>query len=121
MKPVRIQRRRAKGFKLPPNTVCVDRSTKWGNPFVVGRDGTRNACVRWHYLLLGGLFNLSVKSPSLDEQLAYLKYVNKNIGLLRGKNLACWCALPKSGEDDECHAAELLKIANVPQPKRKGE
>lgn len=31
--PVRLQRRRARGFQLPPNTVCVDRTSRWGNPF----------------------------------------------------------------------------------------
>lgn len=33
LKPIRIQRKRTKGFSLPENTVCIDRSTKWGNPF----------------------------------------------------------------------------------------
>lgn len=32
MKPQPIQRKRTKGFKLPPNTVCVNRPGKWGNP-----------------------------------------------------------------------------------------
>ncbi|TIX70019.1 MAG: DUF4326 domain-containing protein [Mesorhizobium sp.] len=31
--PVRIQLSRAKGWRIPPNTVKVDRTTKWGNPF----------------------------------------------------------------------------------------
>ena len=31
---------------------------------------------------------------------------------LRGKHLACWCALPARGADDRCHAAILLAIAN---------
>ena len=31
---------------------------------------------------------------------------------LRGKNLACWCALPKKGDPDNCHAALLLELAN---------
>lgn len=33
MKPQRIQLKRTKGWKMPPNTVKVDRSTRWGNPF----------------------------------------------------------------------------------------
>src|SRR6185437_10944534 len=33
MKPTRVQLRRTKGWRLPPNTVKVDRSTPWGNPF----------------------------------------------------------------------------------------
>lgn len=31
--PVRIQRSRAKGWQMPPNTVYVGRPSKWGNPF----------------------------------------------------------------------------------------
>ncbi len=31
---------------------------------------------------------------------------------LRGKNLACWCPLPGVGEQDDCHAAVLLELAN---------
>lgn len=38
-KPVRIQRKRTKGWKMPANTVYVGRPTKWGNPFVVGKPG----------------------------------------------------------------------------------
>lgn len=32
-KPIRIQRRRVKGWKMPANTVSVTRPGKWGNPF----------------------------------------------------------------------------------------
>ena len=31
---------------------------------------------------------------------------------LRNRNLACWCPLPEGDEDDKCHAAILLRIAN---------
>ena len=33
--PIRIQRRRTRGWKMPPNTVYVGRPTRWGNPFHV--------------------------------------------------------------------------------------
>lgn len=32
-RPVRVQLSRAKGWRMPSNTVKVDRTTKWGNPF----------------------------------------------------------------------------------------
>ena len=35
-KPKRIQRSRAKGWKMPANTIYVGRPTVWGNPYVVG-------------------------------------------------------------------------------------
>lgn len=33
MSPVRVQRRRTKGWRMPENTVYVGRGSKWGNPF----------------------------------------------------------------------------------------
>ena len=38
-RPIRVQLSRAKGWRMPENTVRVDRATKWGNPFVVGKPG----------------------------------------------------------------------------------
>lgn len=31
--PIRIQRKRTKGWRMPENTIYVGRPTKWGNPF----------------------------------------------------------------------------------------
>lgn len=31
--PGRVQLRRVRGWRLPPDTVQVDRATRWGNPF----------------------------------------------------------------------------------------
>lgn len=33
-KPVRIQRKRTKGWRMPPNTVAVGRPGYFGNPFL---------------------------------------------------------------------------------------
>ncbi|WP_409029416.1 DUF4326 domain-containing protein [Gracilimonas sediminicola] len=59
-KPIRIQRKRTKGFSLPENTVCVDRSTKWGNPFKLQGDMIYLDCSHrrkildpWVYLCAG--------------------------------------------------------------------
>lgn len=105
MKPQRIQLSRRKGWKMPPNTVKVDRTTKWGNPFVVGRPG--------------GAFTRKVKDRRHAWQL-YRSIVFDNAELveaarqeLRGKNLACWCPLPEPYQPDECHASVLLEIANA--------
>jgi hypothetical protein len=35
MAPVRIQRQRTKGWRMPPNTVYVGRPSRWGNPFPI--------------------------------------------------------------------------------------
>ena len=37
MMPQRIQLKRTKGWRMPDDTVKVDRSSRWGNPFVVGK------------------------------------------------------------------------------------
>lgn len=34
--PERVQLRRTRGWKMPPNTVSVARPTRWGNPWAVG-------------------------------------------------------------------------------------
>ena len=65
--------------------VYVGRGSHWGNPFVIGRDGDRDAVC--------DLFEQSVM-PKLD------------LTLLRGKNLVCFCAPIR------CHADVLLREAN---------
>lgn len=94
--PVRIQLSRRAGWRLPANTVKVDRSTKWGNPYKIGDPGIRT---------------------NADAVLAFDNYtwrtaVGRRLSeqarkTLRGKNLACWCRL-----GEKCHADVWLKIAN---------
>lgn len=103
MKPQRIQLSRHKGWRMPPNTVKVDRTTKWGNPFVTGKYGTRQECVDVHRVVLGGYLAICDK-PSIEEQKAYRRHVGANLWRLEGKNLACWCPL-----DAPCHADTLFE------------
>lgn len=105
--PIRVRMSRAKGAKLPPNTVVVARPSPWGNPFVVGKHGTRAECVHLFKLMLTGSICVSKDHATSDAQLAYLKHAGTNLEQLRGKNLACWCTL-----DGPCHADALLEIAN---------
>jgi hypothetical protein len=87
-KPKRIQRKRSKGWKMPPNTVYVGRPTKWGNPYSVAACGSREEAVN-KFRKGSGTINKEYFAP------------------LRGKNLACWCPL-----DKPCHADILLELAN---------
>lgn len=104
--PRRIQRKRTKGWRLPPNTICVDRTTRFGNPFVVGKDGTAAECVKKYGEML---LPYTHAKGTLED--FYLSSANVlDIESLRGKNLACWCAL-----DQPCHADVLLEIANLPE------
>lgn len=109
--PIRIRLSRARGWRMPPNTVKVDRSTKYGNPCVVGVHGTRDQCVTWFRYALAGAFVLGYKNPDgtwLTNSLrAYNNMLHQNLRYLRGKNLACWCPL-----DAPCHADVLLEAAN---------
>jgi Domain of unknown function (DUF4326) len=104
--PQRIQLRRVKGWKMPPNTVKVDRTTPYGNPFVVGKDGDAAYCVELFTRLMEGRLAVSTRTYP-DEQLRVRNAVARARTRLRGKNLACWCPLNKP-----CHADILLKVFN---------
>lgn len=104
-KPVRVQLSRKKGWKMPPNTVSVARPTKFGNPFKVGKHGTRSGCVDLFAKLMDGFLCMSM--DNVTEQRACCTFTEFNLSFLRGKNLACWCPL-----DKPCHADVLLEIAN---------
>ncbi len=103
-KPIRVQRRRAKGWKMPTNTVCVDRSTKWGNPFKVGPGRAQDYAVELFGRMLTGWICIC-DSPTAEEQEAYRAMVIRDGHELRGKNLACWCR-----PDQKCHADVLLDL-----------
>lgn len=103
--PRRIQLRRVKGWRMPENTVKVDRSTKWGNPFRIDTSApaifpASKAVEKFRRWLTGEKVGMAMKLtaecfPDPRE--------------LRGKNLACWCPL-----DQPCHADVLLELANAP-------
>ncbi len=107
MKPQRVQLKRTKGWRMPENTVKVDRTTKWGNPFIPGQEAK---------VFLPGLFvNDRRHAYVLYRSVASLneKLVSAARTELAGKNLACWCPTPhEMYQENECHAAVLLKIAN---------
>ena len=112
--PERVQLRRTKGWRLPENTVKVDRSTKWGNPFVAGRDGTQAECVEAFGFLAGEearlqvLDRVLVPSAGLGAAEKMLAELKADPAPLRGKNLACWCSL-----NEPCHADVLLRLVNT--------
>lgn len=88
---------------MPENTMKVDRSTRWGNPYVAGEDfDTVEECIDH--------FEHDINKAQVFRPDDYEAW----IAPLRGKSLACWCPLPPPGEPDHCHAAILLEIANDP-------
>lgn len=88
-RPLRVQMRRTKGWRMPPNTVYVGRPSIWGNPFKVSEHGRAKAVQLYRNMLAGR---------------PHMRLRNE----LRGKNLACWCSL-----DHVCHADVLLEMANA--------
>lgn len=95
----RIQRKRIKGWRMPPNTVYVGRPTKWGNLYRL-----------WTHIEkgeLGELFVTPALSVALYRAYALQYFPGKVLKPLRGKNLCCWCPL-----DQPCHADVLLELAN---------
>lgn len=135
--PRRVQRMRAKGWRMPDNTIYVGRPTKWGNPF-----DFRASSNCWNALAMGcrgdakGRREAAVKAFEqwIDDPRGRVKEMNfalvmeckgQKIELgpraragtapshdeireaLRGKNLACFCPL-----NHPCHADVLLRIAN---------
>ena len=102
--PIRVQRKRTKGWKMPPNTVSVTRPGPYGNPYRVGRDGTAEECVA----RFRRAWDAALKSAAMHPRSPPMPF-NKPIylGPLMGKNLACYCRL-----DQPCHADVLLEIAN---------
>jgi hypothetical protein len=87
----RIQRKRTKGWKMPPNTVYVGRPTRWGNPYFIAPKGqfTREQAIETYENYVKRVL---VDHPDFLEP-------------LKGKDLACWCPL-----DKPCHADVLLKF-----------
>lgn len=67
--------------------VYVGRPSKWGNPFVIGRDGTRDEVIVKYRTWI-------VQQPLLMAALHELQ----------GKDLVCWCA------PAHCHAEVLIAL-----------
>lgn len=118
--PARIQRKRTPGFRRPPDTVVVDRTSKrWGNPFrivktklgilVIGPDDeliVEVESVEEGRKIAAGEFDRWIHEP---EQAELLDTARRE---LAGKNLACYCPEPDEGEPDHCHGWIWLCIAN---------
>jgi len=81
--------------KRVPFDVYIGRPSKWGNPFTIGRDGTREEVImKFHRWILD--------QPGLLD----------DVHELIGKRLGCFCApLP-------CHGDVLLGLAEELEGKR---
>ena len=76
--------------KKEPFDVYIGRPSKWGNPFRIGRDGSREEVIQKyrHWILA---------NPVLVAQLPTE---------LKGKRLGCWC------KPYACHGDALAELAD---------
>lgn len=117
--PRRIQRQRTKGYRLPLNAVYVGRPSRYGNIVKVGEC---SACAydAWHD-------GAHIPWTAAQAVALFRDYARsqprRDFAPLRGRDLACWCALcpeHRGGlylgttcpECAPCHADVLLELAN---------
>lgn len=114
-KPVRIQLSRKAGWRLPPDAVNVARPGRWGNFYRVGAPMCDATIKRWVHRLRD-FDNRGHECADAAEAvrrfggvLAFDEAIWPTLRAeLRGKDLACWCAL-----DQPCHADVLIELANM--------
>ena len=119
-RPVRLQLSRRRGFNLQALSLAtnglpavnVARPSKWGNPWRASNasgswmvDGPRANPFQHPCGNKGGAAMVAIECFSREPEGA----ASMETAALRGRNLACWCAL-----SDPCHASVLLEIANRP-------
>ena len=74
-----------------PYDVYIGRPGPWGNPFKIGRDGTRDEVIRKY-------------ENWITAQLTHDTELRSRLAELKGKVLGCWCAPHK------CHGDVLIKL-----------
>lgn len=80
---------------IPAGAEYIGRGSKWGNRFIIGRDGDRETVIARYERWLADQHDLL---RALDE--------------LRGRDLVCFCA-PKP-----CHGDLLHRLANATRAER---
>lgn len=76
-------------LRKEPYDVRIDRQTIWGNPFIIGPDGTRSQVINKY-----------------REWLLRQPHLLALIPTLRDKRLGCWC------HPQMCHGDVLAELAN---------
>lgn len=125
--PKRIQRKRTKGYRQPPNTLYCGRPSKWGNPLKVSNGKIyidaghrRNPQYKWTYLCNGDVTDMidiyknmfkpiqerKIRPDILTSDFLYwcvrLRYYDIT-ELSKYDYLSCFCPL-----DRPCHVDVLI-------------
>lgn len=77
-------------LRAEPYDVRIDRLTRWGNPFKIGKDGDREAVIAKYEAWILTRLDLLADLP-----------------MLRGKRLGCWC------KPLACHGDVLAHLADL--------
>lgn len=77
---------------IPQGAVYIGRGSRWGNPFVIGRDGNRDQVCEQH-------------AEYLRNQVRRGEVTREQLAALHGKDLVCFCAPLR------CHGDTLEKAA----------
>lgn len=77
-------------YKDKEQGVYIGRPSKWGNPFAIGKDGTRDEVIEKYKSWLSDKHDL-IQAAKTE---------------LKGKNLICFCSPAR------CHGDVLLEVAN---------
>ena len=121
--PKRIQRKRTKGWRLPDGAICTTRPGRFGNPYTAKEFGLSLSLQLFRNSIHGN-WNPAIILDSGKVSTAYTlhcEFVGRFTSstplesaqpVLRGKDLACFCALPESGQPDLCHAAIWIEEVN---------
>lgn len=128
MTPLRIQRKRSKGWRMPPNTVSVTRPGKYGNLWKVGLAdcGCRSVgeCIHNSFRVETAVEAVAAfRAWREDCDRLHPARAEEYYAAIRGKNLACFCALCERHKDGKpfdvrcddcapCHADPLGALAN---------
>ena len=93
--PTRIQRKREKGWRLPDGARCVDRTSRWGNPYRVGEPDIVES-----FWPGAPLHNLRAVPTSVEDAVGWFaRYAIDRLAVepewldpLEGMHVACFCS-----------------------------
>jgi hypothetical protein len=113
--PLRIQRSRRRGARLPPGAMLCTRPLRFGNPFRIGKLPCPATLALWGWKLKRPE-QLIARDAAHAARLFFAALVLDPKGTaevrakLAGRNCACWCGL-----DEPCHVDILIAVANAPE------
>jgi len=107
--PVRIQRKRTKGWRMPAGAICVTRPGPYGNRWKIGDEVFSRKTGKMFTIETAAqavaIFRQDLIEHLLDPQTR--PAIRAKLAELRDHDLACWCVLSQP-----CHANVWLDFAN---------